>query len=253
MPRNRFSRIYDTEDEGTEANWQDSYSDLMTDLLAIFVVLFSFAMMNQAIVSYQRASAKNQESEAYYTTTNGMLEGSDAILNNNDAILENNEVISSKESEAGELKESLNEYIDEANLSELLSVSEENNSKVVLNIASSLLFNSGSAEVTADAGPILEKLASIFMKFKDSITLIKVEGHTDNVPINNEQFESNWELSCIRAVNVVKRLLMISEFPSDIFSATGYSEFHPIADNDTEEGREKNRRVSFIIETINNE
>lgn len=253
MSRNKFGQMDDTDDEGSEANWQDSYSDLMTDLLAIFVVLFSFAMMNQAIVAYQKVAVKNQESEAIYTTTDGVLGGEDSILENQLSILpEPTQATENTEpSEAEELVDSIDDYIMDAKLSELLSVSEEAERKVVLHVASSLLFESGSAEVTKDAGPVLEKLASIFMKFEKSITLIKVEGHTDDVPIHNERFDSNWELSSIRAVNVVKQLVELSEFPSKLFSATGYSEFHPIAENDTEEGREKNRRVSFVIETMN--
>ncbi|HBM74997.1 MAG TPA: flagellar motor protein MotB, partial [Clostridiaceae bacterium] len=81
----------------------------------------------------------------------------------------------------------------------------------------------------------------------------RIEGHTDNRPINNEQFDSNWELSTSRAVNVLRRLLDISKIKPDKFSAVGYGEFHPIADNNTASGRAQNRRVDFIIETAANE
>ncbi|HBM81310.1 MAG TPA: flagellar motor protein MotB, partial [Clostridiaceae bacterium] len=70
----------------------------------------------------------------------------------------------------------------------------------------------------------------------------------DNRPINNKQFKSNWELSTSRAVNVLKRLLEISKLGPEKFSAVGYGEFHPIANNNTATGRTQNRRVDFIIE-----
>jgi chemotaxis protein MotB len=76
-----------------------------------------------------------------------------------------------------------------------------------------------------------------------------IEGHTDNLPIKTEQFDSNWELSTARAVNVLRRVIELSDLDPSMFSAVGLGEFHPIADNETEEGRTQNRRVDFIIET----
>ena len=77
--------------------------------------------------------------------------------------------------------------------------------------------------------------------------MIRIEGHTDDVPISTKQFNSNWALSTSRAVSVLARLLEISEISPDRFSAVGYGEFHPIAGNNTAKGRAQNRRVDFII------
>ena len=80
--------------------------------------------------------------------------------------------------------------------------------------------------------------------------MVRIEGHTDNRPMHSRQFQSNWELSTSRAVNVLKHLAESSPIEPAKFSAVGYSEFHPIADNRTEAGKAKNRRVDFIIETM---
>ena len=75
-----------------------------------------------------------------------------------------------------------------------------------------------------------------------------ISGHTDNVPINSSQYPSNWELSSQRAVNFMKYLLSVnSKLAPQRFSAVGYSEYRPISDNATEEGRSKNRRVEVLI------
>jgi chemotaxis protein MotB len=76
---------------------------------------------------------------------------------------------------------------------------------------------------------------------------IRIEGHTDNVPINTPRFPSNWELSVARATSVVQYLISRHNFPPERLSATGYGEYRPKASNATAEGRQKNRRVDFVI------
>jgi chemotaxis protein MotB len=76
---------------------------------------------------------------------------------------------------------------------------------------------------------------------------LRVEGHTDNMPINSAQFPSNWELSTARATNGLKYLIKHFDVDPDKISATGYAEFRPIADNTTPEGRAKNRRVDLVM------
>src|SRR5690606_38879911 len=77
--------------------------------------------------------------------------------------------------------------------------------------------------------------------------MIIISGHTDNVPIHNEEFASNWELSVMRAVNFMKILLENERLDPRWFSVKGYGEYQPIADNGTPEGRERNRRVEILI------
>jgi chemotaxis protein MotB len=108
-----------------------------------------------------------------------------------------------------------------------------------------ILFESGSAELNPAANEIITKIGLILKELPDNY--IKVEGHTDNVPIKNSKFDSNWELSNSRATHVLKLLINNSGLDPSKLSPTGYGEYKPIASNDTVEERAKNRRVNIVI------
>lgn len=110
-------------------------------------------------------------------------------------------------------------------------------------INTNFLFASGSATVAASAVPAIQQLAALL---KDAGVRLQVEGHTDSVPISTAQFPSNWELSAGRAASVVHLLSGYGIDPAAI-AAVGYSEYRPVADNNTREGRRKNRRVVIIV------
>ena len=107
-----------------------------------------------------------------------------------------------------------------------------------------VLFDSGKAIIRKDGEPIVQSIGEIL---KQNDRAIRVEGHTDTVPMHSLHYPSNWELSPARAVNVVKFLIEKVGIAPTRLSAAGYSEYHPIADNDTAENRQKNRRVDVVI------
>jgi chemotaxis protein MotB len=105
-------------------------------------------------------------------------------------------------------------------------------------------FNSGSASLRPSSQDAFARIAAVL---EERRCKVRIEGHTDPVPIHTAQFDSNWELSTARATGLVKLLIQKYKFePSDL-AAGGYAEFHPIAGNDTEEGRRLNRRVDVVI------
>ena len=111
-------------------------------------------------------------------------------------------------------------------------------------------FESGRTEITDNMRLKLDKLAPVLKPLAAKHDII-VEGHTDNIPLGSngaKQFATNWELSSARATSVVRYFLSL-DFPPKRMSAIGYGEFHPIAANDTEENRRKNRRVVFFVKT----
>lgn len=114
---------------------------------------------------------------------------------------------------------------------------------IVITLPDTLLFSSGSAELKPEATDVLTRIAD---KLKEIPGKIAIEGHTDNVPIRNSIYKSNWELSAARASSVLHFLLQKGLAP-DRFVIAGYGEYRPVASNDTEEGRAKNRRVEIII------
>lgn len=115
---------------------------------------------------------------------------------------------------------------------------------VVISIADKMFFRSGDADLKDDAKEILDKVAKTLSQYPRNI---RIEGHTDNVPINNRKYPSNWELSAARAINVAKYFLNSHNIQPGRISTIGYSEFKPVAPNDTPEGRAKNRRVDIVL------
>jgi len=118
-----------------------------------------------------------------------------------------------------------------------------------ITIPSEILFNSGEAELKEGA---VEALDLIAISIKDSFKLdlgwyIRIEGHTDNIPINNSKFPSNWELSTARAISVVRVFMENEHFLPSQLQAMGFGEYKPIVENDTPENRRKNRRVELKI------
>ena len=119
--------------------------------------------------------------------------------------------------------------------------------KLSVNLVEKILFDSGSAEIKKDGKKVLDRVAEILAKVTDKE--IRVEGYTDNVPISPRlaaRFPTNWELSTARATTVA-RYLQDKGIDPTILSAAGYSEFRPIAPNDDEEGRAKNRRIEISL------
>lgn len=115
--------------------------------------------------------------------------------------------------------------------------------KIKLTFASPVLFDSGSAELKEEARNILTPVVESLMKMGNAVT---VEGHTDSARILGKKFRSNRELSLFRAFSVIDFLIK-NGFPPEKLSAYGYGEFRPVASNETEEGKGKNRRIEIIV------
>ena len=115
---------------------------------------------------------------------------------------------------------------------------------VLITLSNTILFQFGMADINPESFPVLDKIAAIISKTSESV---RVEGHTDNLPIHTEKFPSNWELSIKRGVNVVKYFVGIGKIPPQRLSAVGYGESKPLFPNDTTEHRAANRRVEILL------
>jgi chemotaxis protein MotB len=119
--------------------------------------------------------------------------------------------------------------------------------KLTVNLVDSVLFDSGKAEVKPEGLVVLQKVIDILKSLKDKV--IRIEGHTDNVPIVGaltRRYPSNWELSAARAINVARYLQQQGIDPA-LLAAVAYGEYKPVAANDTDEGRAKNRRIEIVL------
>ena len=245
--------------------WMATFSDLMNLLLCFFVLMFSMSTIDAEKLEAVAASF----SQTFSVFSAGATAIGDGILISNGVsqLNELDQYINStgkaaesetesedftKEFQAAELEEAekLAEAVEEAvNESEFSSDIDINFTAqyVSLTLNGAFLFNSGSAELNAEAMPVLDKVGQILMRYADST--IEIEGHTDNVPIGNSRFESNDVLSDYRALAVFDYFVDTTTLDPAIIKHSGRGEYVPIADNATAEGRAQNRRVEIKIYT----
>lgn len=124
----------------------------------------------------------------------------------------------------------------------------EMKNRLTMTMVDKIIFPSGSTDISKDGKLVLDKVISILKDIKDK--RIQVEGHTDNVPIVSalkKRYPTNWELSTARATEVVRYLQEQGGLDAKLLSATGYSEYQPVAPNDTDDGKHKNRRIEIVL------
>lgn len=122
--------------------------------------------------------------------------------------------------------------------------------RLSVKILDKILFASGEATISGKGQDVLKRVGKVLSSARDKDKIIRIEGHTDNVPISaklKEKFATNWELSTARATTVVRFLAESSKIPPDAFEAAGLGEYHPAAKNDTPQSRQQNRRIEIIL------
>ena len=231
-------------DEELNEAWLLPYSDLMTLLLALFIALFAMSQTDSSkmqALAQAFTAAFNMGGPSFFSgmgpTTAMPNTPTTASDSTNAAYMQENENLR-------EAQEKLEQYIKENNLQDQVSteLSEEG---LMIRLKEKALFASGSAALQGQAEQIVPVIAGLLASLPERVT---ISGHTDNVPISTAQFPSNWELSSSRAVNLMRGLMGVQPSLNPArFSALGYSEYRPIASNDTEEGRAQNRRVEVFI------
>lgn len=212
--------------------WMDTYADTITLLLTFFILLYSFSTTDNEKLRLIAAALKGQVS--------GVPMKLEDVPDITDQDIEQG---IGEKSPYQILLEDIQEIIDKNGLTETVKIREED-AGVVLQLSESILFDLGKSDLKADSTPILEVISGLIPSIENEIM---VQGHTDNIPISSGTYESNWELSTSRAVNVVKYFIETKGFDPTRFSATGYGEYRPLVDNTTEENRAINRRVDILI------
>lgn len=241
--------------DGPAYNWMNTYGDLVTLLLTFFVLLFSFSTINEEkwrnlVLAFTGGtgggvsiipgdgvpnSTKTPDPSAPATSTvkpsptpdgtpaaSGFPSNIDSIYKGIIGFIKNNGLDANVEVSKTDLE-------------------------IIIRFKDNIMFDSGKANLKPEFYSVLDKFTDVLDEFEDEIEMIRIEGHTDNRPINTKEFPSNWELSTARAVEVLRYLIEIKHFSTDKISAVGYGEYHPIDTNETAEGRARNRRVVFVI------
>ncbi|MBS4198360.1 flagellar motor protein MotB [Bacillus sp. FJAT-49732] len=244
----------------TDESWLLPYADLLTLLLALFIVLFSassvdaqkFQKLSQVFngifiggtgpMDFQQPIETDDHSKDHPEPLDGEKEEQEEM----DEPHKGDEIVldieEQKELEA--IQSKINAYIQKNDFNNKFDTSLTTEG-LLLTIRDNVLFQSGKAEVREEDKKTAKELAVLLEM--DPPRNIIISGHTDNVPIGNAHFQSNWELSVMRAVNFMKVLLEDEKLDPKWFSAKGYGEFQPIGDNKSEVGRAKNRRVEVLI------
>lgn len=233
--------------------WLISYADFITLLFAFFVVMYSVSSVNEGkykVLSETLTGVFNAPQRSLQPIdVSDQPPRSSAVSSDNVFPPVVTEMPRNSDQDAQVRTEALQAMANELEMEfdDLISrgvVTLETNERwLALNLPDSLFFGSGDAEPHYDAFGVIDKIARV-LKNRDNV--VKVEGFTDNQPIRTSRFPSNWELSAARAAAVVRMLSMDGIEPERL-AAVGYGQHQPIARNDTEEGRRRNRRVVLLI------
>ena len=214
--------------------WLITYADLITLLLAFFIMMYTF--------SKQDAEKYDEVSDHLKTIFTG---GANAVKTGSGTNLISQVPKTGSSSEVKKQLEDEIQAMTESKASEQPRISVFKDERgIVLRIMDRAFFGEGKAELKESAKNALGKIAPIL---RSSNCQIRIEGHTDDVPINTSEFTSNWELSARRATEVVRHLVERHELSPRIISASGYAQYRPIVDNDTAPNRALNRRIEIIL------
>lgn len=232
--------VESSDEKNNLERWLLTYSDLITLLMIFFVVMYSL-------------SSINLNKFAQLANSLGLSLGSNYVIgeNSGNSLIDNSPISSNggknsnanlKGKNSDGVEQKLLSYIESKHLSSYVTLYSDERG-VVISLQEPLLFKLGSADVLPQNRKIIDNISQIL---KTIPNYIRVEGYTDDIPINNEKYKSNWELSVARATNVIEILVEDGVNPERLI-AVGYGQFKPVVPNTSEENRKKNRRVDIVI------
>ncbi|WP_438348268.1 flagellar motor protein MotB [Paenibacillus sp. FA6] len=242
------------EEEHADESWLLPYADLLTLLLALFIVLYSMSAADA-----QKFEQMSDAFSAAFTSGTGVLDYNSAVPKVDASLKEATpedtpskkvtksqqaSLIRQEQIDLEKLKQQIDQYINNNGLTTQLET-KLNQSQLMITISDTALFASGKATVKPESKQLATAISGMLQEFPDYD--IVVSGHTDTIPISNNEYESNWDLSSDRAIQFMKILLTNGKLDPKKFTPVGYGEYHPIVDNDTALNRAKNRRVEVSL------
>lgn len=232
---------HEEHEKDNSERWLLTYADLITLLMIFFVIMYAMSNVDAQkyeVLSQSLEGALNPSgmggTGSGGTSSGGGIDVSQALADGESDQIDPELIAAAEE---------ITKLIREKNLQDKVSVSISERG-VVVGLMNTVLFDPGSARIKADAVPTLVAIGQIANGVHN---YIRVEGNTDDVPQSSAQFPSNWELSVIRATEVLKLLIDQSNVAPDKISAVGYGEYRPSVPNTSAENRTKNRKVDIVI------
>ncbi len=229
----KFKKASDDDDDELPSapGWMTTYGDMMTLLMTFFILIMSFSTI---------------EVEKFKAAL-GSLRGAFGILGDSREVTPEYTWFSPlehvKRETIIEQLENLQKIIKANDLDDKIDIY-ESDAEIIIRIKDQVLFESGSALLKPKFLPILSKIAKMIVKDAQEI---KVAGHTDDIPIHNSKYPSNWELSLARALSVVRYFVYREKIHPAKISVAGYSKYRPLVPNNSPENRAKNRRVEIYL------
>ncbi|MFZ3044331.1 MAG: OmpA family protein [Desulfatirhabdiaceae bacterium] len=233
MNSNNSKKRNDSVSRTTSQQWQVTYSGFILMLLSFFIMLCSLSMME---------SSKITRFVKSFSTAESILSDGKRFEDNTIILPESPEMVDHWEKLAG-IHSKIQNIITNLNMGDSIRIS-TSDAGIMMQFSDSVLFQSGFADLLPDARIFLQKTCSIILNAPYDI---RIEGHTDNVPIRSDRFPSNWELSAARAINVMRYVLQSEGMMASRLSAAGFGEFRPICPNDSDVNRARNRRVEIYL------
>ena len=229
------------EEHENHERWLVSYADFITLLFAFFVVMYSISSVNEGkfrTVSDSIKAALNPIVSPARTSV-------PFTIGENKALKVAPTIELAKEPAVRRLRQIVRSFkVNETHV-EIIQLKELTNGDIVLTLPDTVLFRSGESALRPEARPFIEAISEVLIELDRHV---RVEGHTDNVPIATVQFPSNWELSTTRAVTVVRALSEQYGVQANHLTAVGHADSRSLTDNLTPENRAKNRRVEIVVQ-----
>ncbi|MDD2850311.1 MAG: OmpA family protein [Desulfuromonadaceae bacterium] len=243
------------EKHANHERWLVSYADFITLLFAVFVVLYAMGQSDKKKVEEIMQAIQQSFGMA---TTGATAPKVNVIPSQSVTIIpsikpevkvspmgraRSGQKTRAEEKDFRQIKAAVEAYLVKQGAQNKVTL-EITRRGLIVSLKEAGFFNSGQANIKPEAYELINTIAEVMTQYNNPLRL---EGHTDNIPISSSQFPSNWELATARATNAVKYLLKNFDVEPGKISATGFAEFRPIADNATTEGRAKNRRVDLVM------
>ena len=232
---NRKNRKFGSEDSDgpSGGRWEIIYSGFVLILLCFFIMMSSFSTVE---------AGKVMRFVKSFTSAVSIFSGGVKFESGMAVLSESADMVDLKSSLA-KIFDNLEELAQQFHLQDKITLAFTHEG-LVMRLSEHTLFDLGAAQIAVEALPLLQKIGAIISK---TDYLIRIEGHTDNLPIHTALFPSNWELSTARAVNVLRYFIKNHNIDPRRLAAEGFGEFHPLVANDRPENRAKNRRVEIIF------
>jgi chemotaxis protein MotB len=242
------------EEHENHERWLVSYADFMTLLFAFFTTLYAISTVDAQkagkMVQSMRASFDNTvfpQGSKTLSLSQGQGSGEGAVVAHqltDNIKLKNLKVkVLNGDQELGTLKRKVEANIGTELLKGIVRTHLEPRG-LIISLGEGGFFDSGSDQIKPDGKVLLDAIAANLVTLGN---LVRIEGHTDNVPIRNSKFPSNWELSTARATAITRRIIEKFGFRGELLESAGCAEYKPVAPNETEEGRARNRRVDIVV------